>query len=649
MADTGPIRTVCQLASPSRASVDGPIGKAGQVAQRSGMTGAAGMGGGGGAGCQPRRSADARARLAAAAACGVAARHGDALRAGWRPLLDMLLRLQSMGVLQLPCSDGEQGDAAEGEPAPPVAPPPVPRAAPASGLLRGFSSLLSLDVEPQPPPPLSAAELEAAARARRCGEQCRVGDLVADSKFLEQASLGALARAVAEAGAAACAADDAPAACACLDLLAALALRNRDRIAALWPLLVSHLRGVVTDGGAPQGVAERALLTLLRICQRLLPYKHELAEELLAALRLVLSLDAKAADALMPRIAHELRTLLRVSAAHLAAEDGWDTLGRLLTVSARHPEASGAAFEALCSVLSDPAFGACSCEQPGGPLRVPASFAPCCAAAVAFASSRAGGEERSRGAVQLLCSAGLSLAQRAPPAPLAQCAQLHGAWGDLVAQLRRLSCDERCEVREEALSALLRVLLAAQPLGLPAGQLAAVYEAQLLPLFGELVDTARRRGREAHAAERALCAALPLLCKPLLTFLPLLRSGLPAGEWHALWAAVLDRLCAAARVAATDELAEAVPEALKNCILVFATSGALEASDTAFWELTWRRAAAVDPQLTPQLLQPSQRTQRATCAEAVPPPAEAAEAAAAEETAAQGPGAGPQEAVTAAA
>ena len=45
------------------ARVDGPIGKAGQVAQRSGMTGAAGMGGGSGAGCQPRRSADARARM----------------------------------------------------------------------------------------------------------------------------------------------------------------------------------------------------------------------------------------------------------------------------------------------------------------------------------------------------------------------------------------------------------------------------------------------------------------------------------------------------------------------------------------------------------------------------------------------------------
>jgi hypothetical protein len=118
------------------------------------------------------------------------------------------------------------------------------------------------------------------------------------------------------------------------------------------------------------------------------------------------------------------------------------------------------------------------------------------------------------------------------------------------------------------------------------------------------VDAARRRGRDAAAAERALLAALPLLCKPLLTYLPQLLAGLPPPEWHALWAAVLDRLCATARVAASEELQEAVPEALKNCILVFATSGAQAEQTDGFWELTWRRAGAVDAGLTAEALLP---------------------------------------------
>jgi hypothetical protein len=90
----------------------------------------------------------------------------------------------------------------------------------------------------------------------------------------------------------------------------------------------------------------------------------------------------------------------------------------------------------------------------------------------------------------------------------------------------------------------------------------------------------------------------------MLTYLPTLLAGLPPPEWHALWAAALDRLCACARVAASEELQEAVPEALKNCILVFATSGAPVEHSDAFWELTWRRAAAVDAGLTAEALLP---------------------------------------------
>jgi brefeldin A-resistance guanine nucleotide exchange factor 1 len=171
-----------------------------------------------------------------------------------------------------------------------------------------------------------------------------------------------------------------------------------------------------------------------------------------------------------------------------------------------------------------------------------------------------------------------------------------------VALLRRAASDDRPDVRDDALAALQRVLLAAEPLAPPAQLLAGLYDSALLPLFAELVDVARRRGREAAAAERSLRQAIPSLCKPLLQYLPTLRAQLPAEEWGALWAAVLDRLAAAARVAASEELAEAVPEALKNCILVMATAGALTPDDAPFWELTWKRAAAVDEGLTPALL-----------------------------------------------
>ena len=561
--------------------------------------------------------ADPRARLAAAAACGVAARHGDCLTtAGWVPLVELLLRMQAMAIIQLPGhdDDGEGGEGEVGETLPPqpdVSAPTLTRPA-SGGLLRGFTTLLSLDVEPAAPPALTASELEAAARAKRCGDACRVAELIADSKFLEAPALVAFAQACTKVGAPG---SSSPGGCCrCLDLLAALAVRNRDRIQLLWPLLVGHMRECVTvcQPGSPVGGA--ALLTLLRICQRLLPYKHELADDLLSALRLALSLDDATADALMPRLAEEVRTLLRVAGwAHLSAPQAWDTLARLLAASSTHPQAGRAAFEALSGVMTDPGFGAgSSAAEPPGP-----AFGPCCSAASAFAASHAGGDARSCTALALLATAGVGLTSRggggAPPAALLS------AWTDVALLLRAHCLDARPGVRDDAMAALLRVLLAADAMQPPAAVLRRLYDDALLPLVSDLVDTARRRGRDAVTAERSLCVALPLLCKPLLGHLSTLRSGLAPGEWHALWSAVLDRLVAASRVAASDELADAVPEALKNCILVFATTapeGGSTGTDDPFWEMTWRRAAAVDAGLTPAMLQPMRPSKAAAAAAA---------------------------------
>jgi len=592
--------------------------------------------------------ADMRARLAAAAACGVAARHGDCVQSGWKPLVELLLRLHAMGLIQLPGTDDEQqtaaGDAAGvssnqqagGSDADGGALPPLPSvlAAPtmtrpaSGGLLRGFSTLLSLDVDPLPPPPLTPSEIEAVARAKRCGEQCRVHELVADTKFLEAPALLAFAQACVDVGSPTGSSGSgytsATQQVACLDLLAALAVRNRDRITLLWPLLVAHMRGCVTKQSPGSPVGGRALLTLMRICQRLLPYKHELADDLLSALRLALSLDDATADALMPRLAEEVRTLLRVAGwTHLHAPQAWDTLARLLAAASSHQQAGAAAFEALTSVMADSRFGALVSDQAVAPGP---AFGPCCGAASAFASGHAS-DDRSCAAIALLAAAGTGLANRGAEACVASGAgamqQVHSAWTDVALLLASHCTDARPVVRDDAMAGLLRVLLAgADGMQPPASLLRRIYEDALLPLASQLVDTARRRGRDAAAAERSLVSALPLLCKPLLGHLNELRNWLQPGEWHALWASILDRLVAASRVASSDELADAVPEALKNAILVLATccpDGESGPSDDPFWEMTWRRAAAVDAGLTPKMLQLA-TTRPAATEPAVAPP-----------------------------
>ncbi|KAK4371058.1 hypothetical protein RND71_010533 [Anisodus tanguticus] len=85
----------------------------------------------------------------------------------------------------------------------------------------------------------------------------------------------------------------------CLELLIAITLNNRDRIRLLWQGVYEHIASIVHSTVMPCALIEKAIFGLLRICLRLLPYKENLADELLRSLQLVLKLDARVADCIL--------------------------------------------------------------------------------------------------------------------------------------------------------------------------------------------------------------------------------------------------------------------------------------------------------------------------------------------------------------
>ena len=66
----------------------------------------------------------------------------------------------------------------------------------------------------------------------------------------------------------------------CLEMVIALSLRNRDRLLLIWPAVHDLLASILApgqQGGDKRGASPlvaRAALGLLRVCQRLLPYKE---------------------------------------------------------------------------------------------------------------------------------------------------------------------------------------------------------------------------------------------------------------------------------------------------------------------------------------------------------------------------------------
>jgi brefeldin A-resistance guanine nucleotide exchange factor 1 len=202
-----------------------------------------------------------------------------------------------------------------------------------SGLMSRFSQLLSLDSdEPRSVP--TEQQLAAHQRTLRTIESCHIDQIFTDSKFLQADSLLQLARALVWAAGrpqkSGGSTEDEDTAVFCLELLIAITLNNRDRIMLLWQGVYEHMAGIVQTTVVPGLLVEKAVFGLLRICQRLLPYKENLAEELLRSLQLILKLDARVADAFCERITQEVMVLVRANAAHIKSPMGWRTVSSLL-------------------------------------------------------------------------------------------------------------------------------------------------------------------------------------------------------------------------------------------------------------------------------------------------------------------------------
>ena len=94
----------------------------------------------------------------------------------------------------------------------------------------------------------------------------------------------------------------------CLELVIAVTLRNRDRVMLMWSLVHDYLALIMAPEAARRDspLIARAALGLLRVCQRLLPYKADCAPPLLRSLQLLLRLNATVAWDLATRLADEV-------------------------------------------------------------------------------------------------------------------------------------------------------------------------------------------------------------------------------------------------------------------------------------------------------------------------------------------------------
>ena len=173
------------------------------------------------------------------------------------------------------------------------------------------------------------------------------------------------------------------------------------------------------------------------------------------------------------------------------------------------------------------------------------------------------------------------------------------AWCPVLQGMARLCCDTRHQVRTQSLTLLQRSLLVPDLQVLSPSQWEFAFLRVLFPMLRNLLEQGKcEPGRE----ETKLRAAM-MLSKVFLQHLAPL-SSLPT--FSALWLSILDIIGQFCTTASTDLLADALPESLKNMLLVMDTSGrALFFTElgqpTPLWGVTWGKIDSFLPNLRDEL------------------------------------------------
>ncbi|GFY88509.1 sec7 domain-containing protein [Actinidia rufa] len=559
---------------------------------------------------------DTKARMATVTVFTIANRYGDFIRTGWRNILDCILKLHKLGLLPARVASDAADDSelstepGQGKPLTnslsSAHMPSIGTPRRSSGLMGRFSQLLSLDTE-EPRSQPSEQQLAAHQRTLQTIQKCHIDSIFTESKFLQADSLLQLARALIWAAGRPQKGNSSPededTAVFCLELLIAITLNNRDRIVLLWQGVYEHISSIVQSTVMPSALVEKAVFGLLRICQRLLPYKENLADELLRSLQLVLKLDARVADAYCEQITQEVSRLVKANATHIRSPMGWRTIASLLSITARHPEASEAGFDALLFIMSD------------GAHLLPANYVLCVDAARQFAESRVGQADRSVRSLDLMAGSFACLSRWAQEtkeslgeAEAVKMSQDIGEmWLRLVQGLRKVCLDQREDVRNHALLSLQMCLTGVDEVRLPHSLWLQCFDLVVFTMLDDLLEIAQGNSQKDYRnMEGTLIIALKLLCKVFLQLLPELSQ---LTTFCKLWLGVLSRMekymKVKGRVKKTEKLQELVPELLKNTLLVMKTRGVLVQRSAlggdSLWELTWLHVNNISPALKPEV------------------------------------------------
>ncbi|CAE6485000.1 unnamed protein product [Rhizoctonia solani] len=373
-----------------------------------------------------------------------------------------------------------------------------------------------------------------------------------------------------------------------LEIMVSISVQTSEHIEEIWPIVFEHL-SIVLSSSINYSVllVERAVVGLLRLC-RIAANKASLRDQIYISLDILGGLPPMVFNTVTEQIVAGLALLVQEHPTVVSSQTEWALVFSLLRGSIVNAEASKTALDLLVQIASTPERA--SADNVAGLITSLEEFA------IAAGSSVVGKRQRQtrappplqsnatveRGVKAITTLAelkktitelGLSQDGKFPclPTPI-QTYPLPASWSiwlNLLSVLGRQSANPSQDVRHASLGHLQRILLGAQA---PDEHSVEIFDRVVLPMAEELLKPPVA-ARDPEGMIETQLRASALLCRSFLHLQAYPESLNP--ETKTLWLKIIDIMRGFLKTGRRDQLAEAIPESLKNVLLVLNASGLL--------------------------------------------------------------------------
>ncbi|KAF8163113.1 Sec7-like domain is implicated in guanine nucleotide exchange function [Crassisporium funariophilum] len=375
-----------------------------------------------------------------------------------------------------------------------------------------------------------------------------------------------------------------PASVFLLETMVSITSQAPQSIEDLWPIVFEHLSALLSSSSQYSILLiERAVVCLLRLLQ-ILAQNPASRDQIYVAFDLLAGLPPTVANSVGEQVIAGLILVIQKYKDIIRSQTEWNLVFALIRSTMSHPEAARMSFDLIEALVADGPDNSVSPDNFSGLLTVLDDFATSAGIlqeqqhqrgrrGEPVSSSNSAVIKRGKTAVDLLPTLHKQLVMWVQTSEISE----GQAWKfmalPLLAVLGRQSVNAAREIRHNAISHLQRVLLGS-PLTSEADQkqVEEVFNRVVFPLIDELLKP-QVASRDPQGMAETRLRGSALLCK---VFMHLeLRESRAKTDFRLLWIQVLDLLDRLMNVNRGDQLYEAVPESLKNVLLVMNAVGIL--------------------------------------------------------------------------